>query len=103
MITNRKMATLTEETESKMINALTDAYSLLQGSDLGNGITGQAVVMKIHDAINFFHLEKMKMEDECEHSGNLYNQPRQSDLTDKELREILRQCSSLLNPTDFEY
>jgi len=63
---NKKMATLTEESESKTMNALNASYYFLKGSDMGNGIVGRIVVEQIRDAINFIHSEKMRMEEEKE-------------------------------------
>jgi hypothetical protein len=84
-----EIATLTKKAETKLIGALTGAYCLLKGSDMGNGIVGRGVVKEIADALEFFHSEKTKMENEKEWGSHSLNYPKD--------------CGSLSNPEDFEY
>jgi len=102
-MSDERMATLTKELETKMIDTLTDAYCLLAGSDLGNSIIGRPIVTRLLDTIKCFHSDKMKMEHEREWTDHAFDLPSQPDLTDKERREISRECSSLSNPEDYEY
>ena len=46
---NKKMATLTEEGESKMLDALNTAYYFLKGSDMAQRIVGRDVVNQIKE------------------------------------------------------
>ena len=65
-MSNKKMATLTEEAESKMIRALNSAYNVLTGPCIAKMIVEGAVVKQIIDAIEFFQAEKQAMADEAE-------------------------------------
>ena len=99
----KKMATITEGTAIKLINALTDAYCFLKGSKMGEGIIGKTIIERVANAIGSFHSEKMKMEDEKEWWDDSLNVSKENNLTDKEAREIWRNCASRENPSDYEY
>jgi hypothetical protein len=97
-----KMATLTERAEEKIIEALTDSYFLLKGSDMGNRMMGKTVVRKISDALQFFYSEKMREENHYEWGGHSLDIPNPPVFKDTDSTPPA-DCNSLSNPGDFEY